>query len=194
MVDVQGNDGGAEPYVVATDGACQRNPGPAGWAWVAADGHWAAGSIEAGTNNIGELLGLLHAIRDHMHVRNLVVQADSMYAINSYDTWMDAHARRGWRTAAGEPTKNADILEQLIAARTARHAAGLPGVVLEHVRGHSGHRLNGWADERAVRAAQHGAEGRALIWSTHRTAERIDVSVDAPAAAGDKPRKRSRAR
>ena len=86
----------AKPYVVATDGACQRNPGPAGWAWVAEDGHWAAGSIEAGTNNIGELLALLHAIRDHAHVPRLTVQADSMYAINTYSSWMDGHARRGF--------------------------------------------------------------------------------------------------
>ena len=25
-------------YTVATDGACMRNPGPAGWAWVGQDG------------------------------------------------------------------------------------------------------------------------------------------------------------
>ena len=36
------------PYIVATDGACQGNPGPAGWAWVAEDGHWAAGSVPEG--------------------------------------------------------------------------------------------------------------------------------------------------
>ena len=28
-------------YTVATDGACKGNPGPAGWAWVGEDGHWA---------------------------------------------------------------------------------------------------------------------------------------------------------
>ena len=96
----------ALPYIVATDGACQGNPGPAGWAWVAEDGHWAAGSVPQGTNNIGELLGLLRAITDHPDVENLVVQADSMYAINTYRTWMDGHRRRGWKTSTGQPTKN----------------------------------------------------------------------------------------
>ena len=52
-------------YIVATDGACKGNPGPAGWAWVGEDGNWAAGSLPEGTNNIGELLGLLYAITDH---------------------------------------------------------------------------------------------------------------------------------
>ena len=165
------------PYIVATDGACQGNPGPAGWAWVAEDGHWAAGSVPEGTNNIGELLGLLRAIGDHPHVENLVVQADSMYAINTYRSWMDGHRRRGWKTSTGAPAKNVDILEQLIVARDARRATGLPDVVLEHVRGHSGHVLNAWADERAVRASEHAAKGTASAWSSLGAQDPIDVST-----------------
>jgi ribonuclease HI len=178
-----------DAYTLATDGACQRNPGPAGWAWVGEDGHWAAGSLVEGTNNIGELLGLLHAIRDHAHVERLIVQADSMYAIDTYTKWMDGHARRNWKTSTGAPTKNVDILKALIVARDERRAAGTPDVVLEHVRGHSGHRLNGWADERAVRAAQHGAEGREGSWSSHNGHPMVDVSVDAPRAGEDRPRR-----
>jgi ribonuclease HI len=167
----------AQTYIVATDGACKGNPGPAGWAWVAEDGHWAAGSIPLGTNNIGELLGLLHAIEDHMHIDNLVVQADSKYAIDSYASWMDGHRRRGWKTSGGQPTKNREILEQLIAVRDARRAAGKPDVVLEHVRGHSGHVLNEWADERAVRASIHAAEGRASAWSSHAGQDKLNVAA-----------------
>lgn len=173
-------------YTVATDGACKGNPGPAGWAWVGEDGEWAAGSLPSGTNNIGELLGLLYAIRDHDHVRHLLVQADSTYAIDTYTKWMDAHARRGWVTTAKKPTANRDILEQLIAARDARRAAGLPDVVLEHVRGHRGHRLNSWADERAVRASQHAAKGEELIWTSRRGLDLLDVSVDPPRSAADR--------
>ena len=173
-------------YTVATDGACKGNPGPAGWAWVGEDGQWAAGSLPSGTNNIGELLGLLHAIRDHQHVTQLTVQADSKYAIDTYSSWMDGHARRGWVTSAKKPVANREILEQLMAAREARRAAGLPPVILEHVRGHSGHRLNSWADERAVRAAQHAAKGEELIWTSHRGLEPLDVTVDPPRSAGDR--------
>lgn len=179
------------PYVVATDGACQGNPGPAGWAWVAADGNWAAGSVPEGTNNIGELLGLLSAITDHRDVANLVVQADSMYAINTYRSWMDGHRRRGWKTSTGQPTKNRELLEQLIVARDARRAAGLPDVVLEHVRGHSGHVLNSWADERAVRAATHAAKGLSSAWSSHFGQERLDVAV-APSSGEDAVRRSAR--
>ncbi|BDV29634.1 ribonuclease H family protein [Microbacterium terricola] len=165
-------------YTVATDGACKGNPGPTGWAWVGEDGHWAAGSLVLGTNNIGELLGLLYAIRDHADVEQLHVQADSKYAIDTYEKWMDGHRRRGWKTAAKAPVKNQDILEQLIEVRDARRAAGLPDVELEHVRGHRGHRLNEWADERAVRAAVHAAGGTESAWSSLGAQDKIDVSVD----------------
>lgn len=166
-----------------------RNPGPAGWAWVGEDGRWAAGSLVAGTNNIGELLAVLHAIRDHSHVENLLIQADSTYAINSYTTWMDAHSRRGWKTSNREPTKNADILRELMAARDERRAAGLPDVEFEHVRGHAGHRLNSWADERCVRASHHGDRGLETVWSTDRGQDLIDVSQDPPKAGEDKPQR-----
>lgn len=163
---------------MATDGACKGNPGPTGWAWVGEDGQWAAGSIAQGTNNIGELMGLLKAIDDHRDVENLVVQADSKYAIDTYSSWMDGHRRRGWKTSTGSPTKNRDLLEQLIAARDARRASGRPDVVLEHVRGHSGHVLNAWADERAVRASEHAATGVESAWSSlGGVHEKLDVSA-----------------
>lgn len=184
----RGDTGRVSVYTVATDGACKGNPGPAGWAWVGEDGHWSAGSVIEGTNNIGELLAVLYAIRDHADVAQLTIEADSRYAIDTYTKWMDGHARRGWRTSTGAPTKNVEILQALIAARDARKAAGLPDVVFVHVRGHRGHRLNGWADERAVRAAGHAAEGRELVWSSHRTGELIDVSVDAPSMAKERAR------
>src|SRR5690606_18786130 len=76
-------------YVLATAGACKGTPGPAGGAWVGEAGPWAAGSLPQGTNNLGQLLGLLHAIRDHLNVRELIVQADSKYAIDTYSSWMD---------------------------------------------------------------------------------------------------------
>ncbi|MBN9183960.1 MAG: ribonuclease HI [Microbacterium sp.] len=179
-----------DSYTVATDGACSGNPGPTGWAWVGEDGQWAAGALPEGTNNIGELLGLLNAIRDHRSVRDLTVQADSRYAIDTYTKWMDGHARRGWKTAGGSPAKNVDLLQELTAERAGRRQHGLPDVVLEHVRGHAGHRLNSWADERAVRAAAHAAKGTARSWSSLDGQDPIDVSIDPPRSAQDKPRSR----
>ena len=182
----------SKPYVIATDGSAQPNPGATGWAWVGEDGQWAAGAIPLGTNNVGELMGLLRGITDHAHVAHLVIQADSMYAIDTYRSWMDGHRARGWVTSGKKPVANREILEQLIAARDARRQSGLPDVVLEHVRGHSGHRLNGWADERAVRGTQHAKNGSHRSWSTREGHPVLDVTVDAPTAGEDRPRKSKR--
>ncbi|MBY0687762.1 ribonuclease HI [Microbacterium marinilacus] len=174
---------------MATDGACQGNPGPTGWAWIGEDGQWAAGAIPQGTNNVGELTALLRGIVDNAHVRRLTVQADSMYAINTYASWMDAHKRRGWKTSAKQPVKNVEILEALIEARDARRAAGLPDVILEHVKGHAGHRLNSWADERAVRAARHAAKGLAGSWESRAGHPAVDVASAPPRGGEDRPRR-----
>ena len=149
---------------VGTDGACSGNPGPTGWSWVGQDGTWAAGSLLRSTNQVGELLGLLNAIRDHDDVVELTVELDSAYAMQTYAAWMDNHARRGWVTQAGKPTSNREVIEQLIAVRDARRAAGLPPVRLVKVKGHSGHPLNEAADDRAVRARNRAARGEVGEW------------------------------
>ena len=147
------------PLTVATDGACKRNPGPAGWAWVTSDGRWESGSLKAGTNNIGELLALLNALDRFGDVPHLTVEIDSAYVIGAYGSWLDGWARRGWKTAAGEPVANELIMKQLLQVRDARRAAGLPDVTLVKVKGHSGHVLNAWADIKAVEASERGALG-----------------------------------
>jgi ribonuclease HI len=144
---------------IATDGACKRNPGPTGWAWVSEDGRWESGSLRDGTNNIGELLALLNALDHHADVPELTVLIDSQYVINAYDKWMDGWNRKSWVTASGTPVANPDIMRQLIQVRDARRARGLPAATLVKVKGHSGHVLNAWADIKAVAASERGAAG-----------------------------------
>ena len=147
------------PVIVATDGACKKNPGPTGWAWVTEDGRWASGSLRAGTNNIGELLALLDALDSHQPVADLTLLIDSQYVIDSYTKWMDGWARNNWITSSGSSVANREIMQQLIEVRAARRARGLPDAKLVKVRGHSGHVLNAWADIKAVQASERGAAG-----------------------------------
>ena len=156
-----------DTLTVATDGACSGNPGPAGWAWVDEHGAWRNGGLLRATNQVGELLGLLHAVRDHHHVRHLTIEIDSIYAMNTYSAWMDAHAARGWTTQAKKPTSNREIIEQLIAARDARRAAGQPPVKLVKVKGHSRgkHPLNDAADDRATAASAQARAKQVGPWS-----------------------------
>lgn len=103
-----------EKLLVATDGSCLRNPGgPTGWAWVAEDGRSQAGGCPTGTNQIGELYGVLTALRA-FPVEDLTIQIDSQYAMNVATHWGASWERRGWRTAAGDPVKNLALVKLIV--------------------------------------------------------------------------------
>lgn len=161
-----GNPSPVAALTVATDGACSGNPGPAGWAWVDEQGRWRSGGMVRSTNQVAELLGLLHAVRDHQHISDLTIEIDSTYAMTTYLQWMDAHARRGWVTTANKPTSNRDVIEQLIAARNARAAAGLPPARLVKVKGHAKgkHPLNDAADHQATTASRRARNHKVGPW------------------------------
>lgn len=142
--------------VAAADGSSLGNPGPAGWAWVTADGDWRAGGWPRGTNNQGELMAVLDLLRATEKLdASLRILCDSQYVINSVTKWMPGWKRRGWKKSDGQPVQNRDLLEQIDAALAGRE------VSFEWVRGHSGHDLNERADDyaRAVATAyQKGVE------------------------------------
>lgn len=96
--------------LVACDGSCLKNPGGAtGWAWAAEDGRWAAAGQPSGTNQVGELWGLLSLLRDFPDVP-LVIQADSQYAIKVATTYRIAWRRNGWKTREGKPISNMNLV------------------------------------------------------------------------------------
>ena len=110
------------PVLLATDGSCLRNPGGAtGWAYVRADGGWAYGGRPVGTNQIGELLGVVLALRDHPEVE-LEIQCDSSYAIGCATTWKKGWQRNNYVNSQRKTVSNLEIireLHRLIDARTA---------------------------------------------------------------------------
>lgn len=150
---------------VGTDGACSGNPGPAGWAWVDEHGNYRAGGYSRGTNQLTELEALRRALHDHRDVSDLTIESDSMYAINTYSSWMFGHARRGWMTSAGKPVSNQETIAGLIAEHEYRHTQGLPPARLVKVKGHAGgkHPLNDLADKYAVAASRRAARGNVDI-------------------------------
>ena len=134
----------------ACDGACSGNPGPGGWGALLRfeDGsrRELGGADVATTNNRMELtaaLAVLKALRELPRHTDLVLRTDSRYLIDGFEKWMAGWKRKGWRTASGGAVLNRDLWEQLDAAR-------LPGLVLHHVRGHSGDPDNDRCDAIAV--------------------------------------------
>ncbi|WP_249021218.1 ribonuclease HI [Conexibacter sp. S30A1] len=137
--------------LVWTDGACQGNPGPGGWAAVISweDGvvEERSGGLALTTNNIMEMTAALEGLRAVPSPSRVCVVTDSRYLHDGMTSWLAGWKRRGWRTAAGDPVKNRELWLALEAA-----AAEHERVRWHWVRGHVGHPLNERADELAVAA------------------------------------------
>lgn len=133
---------------IYTDGACKGNPGPGGWgALLVYKGNerelWGGEAVT--TNNRMELMAAiraLEALKRSCHVR---IVTDSEYVMRGITEWLRGWKARGWKTAAKQPVKNADLW-QALDAQVARHE-----VEWEWVRGHTGHHGNERADQLANR-------------------------------------------
>lgn len=76
----------------------------------------------------------------------VILTTDSQYVLKGITEWLAGWKRNGWRTAAKEPVKNADLWQRLD-EQAQRHK-----IVWRWVRGHTGHRENEIADSLANRA------------------------------------------
>jgi ribonuclease HI len=141
---------------IFTDGACKGNPGPGGWgAWLVANGHekeMFGGELNT-TNNRMELKAVIEALSVLKRPCEVIVHTDSQYVQKGISEWIHGWKARGWRTAAKEPVKNADLWQALDAAQ-AKHR-----VEWRWVRGHNGHAGN----ERADQLANLGVESVAQV-------------------------------
>ncbi|HEX8884160.1 MAG TPA: ribonuclease HI [Noviherbaspirillum sp.] len=133
---------------IFTDGACKGNPGPGGWgAWLKTGEHEKeiCGGERNTTNNRMELMAVIEALSALTRPCSVVLHTDSQYVQKGISEWIHGWKARGWKTAAKEPVKNADLWQALDAAQ-ARHQ-----VEWRWVRGHSGHVGNERADQLANR-------------------------------------------
>ncbi|MEV7003858.1 ribonuclease H [Streptomyces sp. NPDC093982] len=143
-----------ERVVAACDGASKGNPGPAGWAWVVADetetpARWEAGPLGKATNNVAELTALEQLLTATDPDVPLEIRMDSQYAMKAVTTWLPGWKRNGWKTAAGKPVANQELvvrIDELLGGRT---------VEFRYVPAHQvdGDPLNDFADRAASQAA-----------------------------------------
>ncbi|MDJ0343431.1 ribonuclease H [Streptomyces sp. H10-C2] len=116
----------AEHIIAACDGASKGNPGPAAWAWVmaGADGtveRWEAGPLGTATNNVAELTALQKLLEAVDPAMPLQVRMDSQYAMKAVTTWLPGWRKKGWKTSAGTPVANRDLvvrIDELLTGRT----------------------------------------------------------------------------
>ena len=142
---------------IATDGACKGNPGPGGWGAVIRSGareKELSGGEALTTNNRMELTAVIEALNALKRPCAVTLSTDSRYVMDGLTKWIHGWRKNGWKTAAKQPVKNADLWQALVEA-TARHK-----ISWEWVKGHSGHPENERADQLACAAAEQFRKGR----------------------------------
>lgn len=136
---------------IYTDGACKGNPGPGGWGalllYQGSERELFGGEAHT-TNNRMELTAVIEALKALTRSCQVALYTDSQYVQKGIMEWIKGWERNGWKTAARQPVKNADLWMRL-SQEVARHQ-----VQWHWVKGHAGDPGN----ERADRLANQGIE------------------------------------
>jgi ribonuclease HI len=133
---------------IFTDGACKGNPGPGGWGVLLRSGGVEKslfGGEKDTTNNRMELMAAIEGLGALKEPCEVILTTDSQYVRKGITEWLAGWKRNGWRTAAKQPVKNADLWMRLD-EQSQRHQ-----IDWRWVRGHTGHRENEIADGLANR-------------------------------------------
>ena len=151
---------------IHTDGGCQGNPGPGGWAAVLRHGETVreiSGGELATTNNRMELRAAIEALNALTQPCVVEIFTDSEYLRNGITAWIKGWKARGWITKDKKAVKNADLWRDLDAA-SARHQ-----VKWGWLKGHAGHADNERCDVlagevmQAIRQKHSAAELKAAL-------------------------------
>ncbi len=137
------------PHVkIYTDGACEPNPGPGGWAALLLYGTHEkvlSGSDAHTTNNRMELTAAVQALDALTQSVRVDLYTDSEYLRRGIAEWLPEWRRRGWKRKGGK-LANIDLWQALEAALSQHE------ISWHWVRGHSSDRSNQRVDALARRA------------------------------------------
>jgi ribonuclease HI len=132
---------------IHSDGGCEGNPGPGGWAAVLESGEHrkeVSGGEPATTNNRMELQAAIGALSALKQPCNVDFYTDSTYVREGITKWVRSWKMRGWKTAGKQPVKNEDLWRALDAAAARHH------VTWHWLKGHAGHAGNERCDQLAA--------------------------------------------
>jgi ribonuclease HI len=131
---------------IHTDGACDGNPGPGGWAALLRYGAQArelAGGEPATTNNRMELQAAISALTALKASCDITLSTDSEYLRQGITEWLPRWKSNHWRTADRKPVKNDDLWRQLDEVASRHH------ITWQWLKGHVGHPDNERCDQLA---------------------------------------------
>jgi ribonuclease HI len=132
---------------IHTDGGCEGNPGPGGWAAVLEAGERKkeiSGGAVATTNNRMEMQAAIAALEALKQPCEVEFFTDSQYLREGVTKWLASWKVRGWKTVGKQPVKNEDLWRALDAA-VARHR-----IRWHWLKGHAGHAVNERCDQLAA--------------------------------------------
>ncbi len=162
--------------IIYTDGACEGNPGPGGWAALLIHGsarREVTGAVAATTNNRMELTAAIEGLRTLKEPCAVELYTDSQYVQKGMTQWVALWKTRGWRRGK-QPVLNVDLWKALD-QEAARHQ-----VRWQWIRGHSLQAENERCDRLAVEAirtlrGQLGPAALAQALQEFRNASDIDA-------------------
>jgi ribonuclease HI len=147
----------APRVLIYTDGGCEPNPGPGGWAailWTEGVELELAGGARSTTNNRMEITAALEGLRALKNSSRVTVITDSQYLSNGMTDWITAWSKNRWRRK-GDLIPNHELWEALARAALAHETSWA------WTRGHSGQPENERCDRLAaamIAQANAGAE------------------------------------
>jgi ribonuclease HI len=125
--------------VLYSDGACEGNPGPGGWAAILIYGRHQreiSGAEPATTNNRMELTAAVEGLGALKEPCEIEFFTDSQYVQNGISEWLKHWKTRGWKTKEKKTVKNEDLWRELD-AKSAKHQ-----ISWRWLKGHAGHEMN----------------------------------------------------
>ena len=134
--------------VIYTDGACEPNPGPGGWAALLRFGDrekLLSGNNSDTTNNRMELTAAVQALQALNRPCQIDLFTDSEYLRNGITEWLPGWKKRGWKRKGGA-LANQDLWQALDATLSEHD------ITWHWVRGHAGNRDNQRVDYLARQA------------------------------------------
>lgn len=134
--------------VIYTDGACEPNPGPGGWAALLRFGSQEkvlSGRHPETTNNRMELTAAVQALAALKRPCRVDFYTDSEYLRRGITEWLPGWIQRGWRRKGGA-LANQDLWQALDISLTGHE------ITWHWVRGHAGNRDNQRVDQLARQA------------------------------------------
>ena len=133
---------------IYTDGACEPNPGPGGWAALLIFGRHEkemSGAEARTTNNRMELTAAAQALGALSQPCKVEFYTDSEYLRRGITVWLPDWRRRGWKRKTGK-LANIDLW-QALEVSIEQHE-----IRWHWVRGHTGDRFNQRVDSLARKA------------------------------------------